>query len=391
MFSELSKNEIDLRRNAMQAAMKQAGVDALLLSTNANLYYSSGRVFAGYTYVPLEGELIYFVRRPVGLQDSRIEYIRKPEQIPGFLTVRGVVTPKTLAIESDSVPYTDYMRLASVFSGSELSNGSQIMRKVRSVKTAYETDLVRQSGAKHSDVYRKIESVYIEDMSDVELCIEIERIMRLHGNLGIFRINGSSMEIFMGSLLCGDNADNPSPYDFAMGGAGLNPSLPVSCNGTLIKPGMTVMVDMGGNFTGYMTDMTRVFYVGDIPMLAKKAHQVSIDIHNEIMKMAKPGVPASQLYDLALNMAKSAGLEDYFMGYTQKAGFVGHGVGIEVNEAPVLAPRSKDILEEGNVIALEPKFVIPHVGAVGIENTYVVNSDGIEKLTHFKEKLIPLF
>ncbi len=391
MFSELSKNEIDLRRNAMQAAMKQAGVDALLLSTNANLYYSSGRVFAGYTYVPSEGELIYFVRRPVGLQDSRIEYIRKPEQIPGLLMVRGVVTPKTLAIESDSVPFTDYMRLASVFSGSELSNGSQIMRKVRSVKTAYETDLVRQSGAKHSDVYRKIESVYIEDMSDVELCIEIERIMRLHGNLGIFRINGSSMEIFMGSLLCGDNADNPSPYDFAMGGAGLNPSLPVSCNGTLIKPGMTVMVDMGGNFTGYMTDMTRVFYVGDIPMLAKKAHQVSIDIHNEIMKMAKPGVPASQLYDLALNMAKSAGLEDYFMGYTQKAGFVGHGVGIEVNEAPVLAPRSKDILEEGNVIALEPKFVIPHVGAVGIENTYVVNSDGIEKLTHFKEELIPLF
>ena len=350
MFSELSKNEIDLRRNAMQAAMKQAGVDALLLSTNANLYYSSGRVFAGYTYVPSEGELIYFVRRPVGLQDSRIEYIRKPEQIPGLLTVRGVATPKTLAIESDSVPYTDYMRLASVFSGSELSNGSQIMRKVRSVKTAYETDLVRQSGAKHSDVYRKIESVYIEGMSDVELCIEIERIMRLHGNLGIFRINGSSMEIFMGSLLCGDNADNPSPYDFAMGGAGLNPSLP-----------------------------------------AKKAHQVSIDIHNEIMKMAKPGVPVSQLYDLALNMAKSTGLEDYFMGYTQKAGFVGHGVGIEVNEAPVLAPRSKDILEEGNVIALEPKFVIPHVGAVGIENTYVVNSDGIEKLTHFKEELIPLF
>lgn len=56
-----------------------------------------------------------------------------------------------------------------------------------------------------------------------------------------------------------------------------------------------------------------------------------------------------------------------------------------------MAPRSKDILEEGNVIALEPKFVIPHVGAVGIENTYVVNSDGIEKLTHFKEELIPLF
>ena len=89
-------------------------------------------------------------------------------------------------------------------------------------------------------------------------------------------------------------------------------------------------------------------------------------------------------------MVKEAGMDDYFMGHNQKAGFIGHGVGIEVNELPVLAPRSKDIFEKGNVIAIEPKFVIPGTGAVGIENTYVVTDEGLEQITNFPEELTEL-
>ena len=78
------------------------------------------------------------------------------------------------------------------------------------------------------------------------------------------------------------------------------------------------------------------------------------------------------------------------MGHRQKAGFIGHGVGIEINELPVIAPRSRDILAIGNVIALEPKFVIPSVGAVGVENTYVVTPNGMECITHAPEEIINL-
>ena len=106
--------------------------------------------------------------------------------------------------------------------------------------------------------------------------------------------------------------------------------------------------------------------------------------------MGKPGVQAADLYNLAISIAKEAGLENYFMGHTQKAGFIGHGVGIEVNEWPVLAPRSRQVFEKGNVIALEPKFVIPGVGAVGIENTYVVTDNGLECLTPFPEEIAEL-
>lgn len=194
----------------------------------------------------------------------------------------------------------------------------------------------------------------------------------------------------MGSVLAGDNADIPSPYDFAMGGAGLDVSLPVGCNGTVLTEGMSLMVDMGGNFTGYMTDMTRTYAIGSVQELALKAHETSIAIHQAIAAKARPGVAAKDLYELAAEMANHAGLSDYFMGHRQKAGFIGHGVGIEINEAPVLAPRSRDILAEGMVFALEPKFVIPGTGALGIENTYAVTADGVEKLTVCKEELISL-
>lgn len=107
--------------------------------------------------------------------------------------------------------------------------------------------------------------------------------------------------------------------------------------------------------------------------------------------MAKPGTPTASMYEKAVAMAEEAGLTDYFMGHAQKAGFVGHGVGIEVNELPVLAPKSRDVLAVGNVIAIEPKFVIPSVGAVGIENTYVVTEDGLDVITDAPEDLKELY
>lgn len=147
------------------------------------------------------------------------------------------------------------------------------------------------------------------------------------------------------------------------------------------------MADINGNFTGYMTDMTRTFRLGEISPLAETAHRCSIEICRRLETEGKSGAKASDLYEIAVDMARQAGLHDYFMGHRQKAGFIGHGVGIEINELPVIAPRSRDILAENNVIALEPKFVIPKIGAVGIENTYVVTSTGLRKLTLAPEEL----
>lgn len=382
--------ELKLRWDKIQQNMSDIHADGLLICDNVNLYYVSGRIFRGYCYIPVKGEPIFFVRRPLGLNGTQVVYIRKPEEIGEYLQKNGIAFPDKLLLESDSISYSDYKRYETIFTPKEILNGTALLRRCRSIKTPYEIDLIRRSGELHAKAYETIPSLYRKGMTDVEFSIELEHECRKLGSLGIFRIFGQSMEIFMGSVLAGDNADTPSPYDFAMGGAGLDVSLPVGCNGTVLTEGMSLMVDMGGNFTGYMTDMTRTYAIGSVQELALKAHETSIAIHQAIAAKSRPGVAAKDLYELAAEMANDARLSDYFMGHRQKAGFIGHGVGIEINEAPVLAPRSRDILAEGMVFALEPKFVIPGTGALGIENTYAVTADGVEKLTVCKEELISL-
>ncbi len=382
--------EANLRINKIQSMMREQNIEVLLVSDNANKFYTSGRVYNGYTYIPSLGNAIHFVRRPVDLSGDNVVYIHKPENIAEYILNEGLQMPSSIGLELDLMPYSMAQRISKIFPSSNISNASSIMRQVRSIKTNYEINLLKTSGTKHTATYSQIPSIYRAGMSDLEFQVEIERISRLQGCLGQFRISGDSMEIYMGNVICGENADAPSPYDFAMGGAGMHPSLPVGCNGTTIKPHMAIMVDVNGNYTGYTTDMSRVFSVGKLDAISQKAHECSRLICQELASMGKPGTEAKALYNRAIEIVSNEGLEHLFMGHRQKAGFIGHGVGIEINESPVIAPRSRDILCVGNVIALEPKFVIPGIGAVGIENTYVVTPNGMECITHAPEEIISL-
>ena len=125
--------------------------------------------------------------------------------------------PAKLFLETDSISYNEYRRYEKIFDPRVVCNGTQLLRGVRSIKTIYEIGRIMRSGVLHARLYERIPSLYRPGMTDTELSIEIERESRRLGSLGIFRIFGQSMEIFMGSLLAGDNADAPSPYDFALG------------------------------------------------------------------------------------------------------------------------------------------------------------------------------
>ena len=386
----LPREEASLRIDRLHKAMAGVGIDGLLVADNADIFYLTGRVYAGFAYIPAGMAPLWFVRRPVELEGDGVVYIRKPEDIASHIVAAGLVMPRRLGLELDILSFNQAERLRSVFPGAECVDATPMMRSMRAVKTDFEVEQMRLSGLKHEQVYRKIPKLYRVGMTDVELQVEIERISRLGGCLGVFRISGQSMEIYMGNVLAGRNADVPAPYDFAMGGRGLDPSIPGGAAGEEIKEHTAVMVDLNGNFTGYMTDMTRVFAVGSLPQEAVDAHQCSIDICRAFEREARPGVEARTLYEMCADMARERGLERYFMGHRQHAGFVGHGVGIEVNEWPVIAPRSRQILERNNTIALEPKFVIPEVGAVGIENTYVIEDTGARSLTNAPEEIVQL-
>lgn len=389
-YKEALIKDLEIRRSRLQKAMQKSNIEACVLTTGVNIFYMTGMIYNGYYFLPCEGDPIHFVKRPEGVAFDNTIYIRKPEQIADELQKRNIALPKTILLETDVIPFGECNRILSTFKVAETANASTLMRKIRSVKTDFELEQIKACARKHEAVYKLIPSVYKQGMTDVELQIEIEKLMRLHGSIGIFRSYGENMDIFMGSLLAGENAESPSPYDFALGGAGTTPALPLGAAGQRIEKGQTIMVDMAGNYSPWMTDMTRTFSVGKTLDIAYRAHQVSIDIHNQIMDMAKPGVGCAELYNIAMEAVVKNNLELYFMGTKQQAKFVGHGLGLEINEPPVLTPRSKELLEKNIVFALEPKFVIPEVGAVGIENTYVVTEGGIEKLTILEEEIIEL-
>ena len=375
MLIVISPDEFKLRVLKVTDQMSEAGLDAVLISDLANLYYLTGRVFCGNILLQANGDHTFFLRRPSTLKGDNIICYRKVEEV--CETVAATLKKgSVLGLPFDELSYSEVLRYQAALPDLRTENASPVMRRARAVKTAVEIHKMEMSGLKQAQVYREIPHLYHEGMTDIEFQIEIERSLRLGGCLGLFRTSGNQMEIFMGNVLTGQNADTPSPYDFAMGGEGMDTSIPVGANGGMILPGHPVMVDMNGNFTGYMTDMTRCYIDGEVPELARKANDLSKAICEAVADRMRPGVEAKALYNLAHDMVKEAEMENYFMGHRHHAGFIGHGVGITINELPVLAPRSRDIIQAFNTVALEPKFVLPGLGAVGVENTYVVQPDG---------------
>ncbi len=389
-MSKITKEESNLKFDIIKNILRNKNIDSCIITSSVNQYWLCGFIFDGYLYITTDREPIFFVRRPSDLNDDRIIIIRKPEQIPNLLQDVGLPTPKSILIEADQLTLNAANRLQSALNMPELVNISAEIRKIRSVKTEYELNQMRECAEIHTQVYQLIPALYKKGMTDLQLQIEIEREMRLHGSIGIFRSFGENMDIFMGSMLAGDNAQAASPYDYALGGKGITPILPLGANGTLLKQGTTLMVDMAGNYNPYMDDMSRSFVIEHAPDIAYKAHEVSIEIHNAVKKLAKAGTLCSDIYFLAEDIVNSNGLQSYFMGTVQQAKFIGHGVGLEINEPPVITPRSNEPLQSGMAFALEPKFVLPGIGPVGIENTYIVHEKRLENITKCKEEIVVL-
>ena len=114
-------------------------------------------------------------------------------------------------------------------------------------------------------------------------------------------------------------------------------------------------------------------------------------MRRSISKKARPGISCAQLYELALEKAVKEGLGDFFMGNGEgQVKFVGHGIGLEIDDYPVISPQFNGVLKEGMVIALEPKFVFPKKGVVGLEDDYLVTSNGTKRLTRTDQVLIEI-
>lgn len=381
--------EFTLRRKKIQNALVQEQADACIISTNVNMFYVAGRILSGYCYLPVEGEPLFFIRRPIGLEGDNIHYIRKPEQIIEILSELAIPLPKVLMLEAGEITHIDFVRLEAVMQEKQALDCTQLLRKVRSVKTAYEIELLKESARLQSEMFTEFPSFFHPSMTDRELEIAVENRLRKKGCISTMRVFGSSMEGGISCVWTGDNAGFPSPFDFSLGGAG-RPEYPVGASNSKFINGQSVMVDCGANIQGYLSDQTRTFSIGKLPQKGYDVHQISLEIQNTLSELCKPGAVCEELYQATLKLVEKHKLSDCFMGTIQQAPFVGHGVGLVVNELPVLCDRNKTIIEANMVIAIEPKFVLSRIGAVGTENTYIVRENGLEKITTAPEEIINL-
>ncbi|KUO48834.1 MAG: hypothetical protein APF76_18315 [Desulfitibacter sp. BRH_c19] len=379
--------EIKNRIGKLQQKIRELEINSVILIDRTNVYYFSGSGQQCHLYVPAEGAPLLMVKKNIEIAKkespiANIVPLRSPKEILQMLHTYNLKLGNKTAMELDVLPTNNYLFYQKIFEQSAIVDVSPIVRDIRMIKSDFEVSQIRESGIRHGEVFKHISSVINEGLTDRELASAIEGYARKIGHLGYTRFRGFNVEFYMGHTLVGAPGAAKGPYEvMAAGGAGTHPTFPQGVSGSVIKKGEPIYVDYVGNYTGYLVDQTRIFALGTLPAIMEKAVNVSIDIQSMIEEKLKEGTNGREIYDESVNMANKSGLQDNYMGYHTGVPFIGHGIGLEVNEWPVIAKGFDIQLKTGMVIALEPKFTFPDLGVVGIENTYLVKEKSFEKLT----------
>ncbi|MEW6350569.1 MAG: Xaa-Pro peptidase family protein [Thermodesulfobacteriota bacterium] len=378
--------EIRSRIARLQSLMAHDDVDAALIVQRADLYYLSGTGQDAHLFVPREGNPLLMVRKSLerAIEDSPFAHITAIQNISDVRERIAEAFPgpfKTLGMELDVLPVNLFRKYEEVFPEAAIVDVSPAVRAVRMVKSPLELGLIRKAAEMNASMFSAAGELLEEGMTEMEFAGLLEAHYRKLGHQGYVRVRGFNQEVFYGHVMSGPSLAVPSCSVGPTGGPGPNPSFPQGAGPRRIGRHEPVSVDFVGVWQGYAVDQARTYFLGQPPEKFRRAHEKALEIQNRIVSAGIPGTRAEDLYDLAVEIAQEAGLREGFLGHPQPVAFVGHGVGLELDELPVLGRRSPHVLEPGMVVAIEPKFIFPGEGLAGIENTFVVTEHGMERLT----------
>lgn len=384
-------DEINHRIGRFQAVLQAKAVDGALILQNTDLYYFSGTIQQSHLYIPARGEPLLMARK--SYERARAESplrqilpLDSLKQIPGLIADHGLDPPRRLGLELDVLPTNHYFMYGRIFKNAELTDLSNDIRTLRAVKSPYELAAIADACRCADQVAAHVTEEIRAGMTEIDLAGRVEAYARRLGHQGFVRMRLWGSEMFYGHLLAGASAAVPSYLASPTGGTAPSPAAAQGAGFTPIARNEPILVDYVFALNGYLADHTRIFSLGPLPDDLAAAHGAMCEIQEAIKIAAKPGVTASHLYDLAVNMAAKAGYQDHFMGVgPQRIRFVGHGIGLELDEYPILGKGQEMALQEGMVIAFEPKLIFPGKGVVGIENCHLVTDQGLEQLTHYPD------
>ncbi|MCX6373433.1 MAG: Xaa-Pro peptidase family protein [Actinobacteria bacterium] len=384
--------EVAGRLAGLQAGLAARGLEAAIIVQNADLYYFSGTVQRAFLYVPATGEATLFVRKLA--ERARLETplagiveLADPRDLPALVARRYGALPRRVGLELDVLPVLEYRRLEKLFPEALFDDVGRDIVRQRAVKSIWEVERIRAAAAIALEVCELVPGILREGLTEAAFAGLVEAQARRLGHEGIIRMRGFNQEMFYGQLLTGVSGTAASYLDTPLAGTGLSPAVAQGASFRTIRRGDHVVFDFVPVREGYIADFTRIFALGDLPGELCRAYEAALRIEAAVVAAARPGVACRALYDLALAAAADEGLAASFMGYgAGQVRFIGHGVGLELDELPVLASSDME-LAEGMVFALEPKFVLPGLGAIGVENTWLVTGSGLALITDAPEQI----
>jgi Xaa-Pro dipeptidase len=385
--------QIARRLDALRRGLQGARLDAAVIVQNTDLAYFSGTNQQAHLIVPARGEPVLAVRRTLARAQAEspltVQPLRSLSGLAAALDGAGVGPGARLGFELDVLPASSFLAYRDRLAGYELADCSPLVREVRAVKSEWEIERMRQASRQVDAAARAVPGMLAAGTSESQVQLEVETELRKAGHQGQLRFRGFNQEMHYGQVLGGPSGAVPGYSDSPLCGPGPNPAVGKGANGHVLEPGDPVIVDLVGGCDGWLADQTRTFFVGRAADDLRDAYAAALRILRTVDSSVRPGIAPSALYEQARQMAEQAGLEEHFMGAgPDRVRFLGHGVGMEIDELPILAPGFDEPLAAGNVIAIEPKFVFPGRGAVGIEDMYAVTADGCERLTTAPEELI---
>ncbi|MEN6566587.1 MAG: Xaa-Pro peptidase family protein [Veillonellales bacterium] len=375
-----------MRTGKLQQKIIEQGLDGALIFLNSDLFYFTGTVQTSFLYIPAAGEPVLMVKKGLrrGSEESRLKNIvsiHSPKKIPEALAGFGFTDLSKIGLELDVLPVNLYKLYRKIFPQAELSDISPAIKAIRAIKSPYEIELLKQALVVSDQAFSTVPSLLREGMTEIELAALFEAELRKRGFAGCCKMRAFNQEFLFGDICTGSSGFYPSYFDGPVGGTGVSVSHPKGAGWKRINRNEVVYIDYTSIIEGYTGDQTRIFCIGELSPRMVKAFEAALQIEAAVLKAMKPGTLAEEPYLLALNLAEELGYKDYFMGYKDdQVKFLGHGLGLELDEWPIFAKGFKLPIVPGMTFALEPKFVFPE-GAIGTENSFVMTETGPEYLS----------
>lgn len=380
--------EITARLSHLQDLIAEKGWELGLIAQTADLFYYTGTVVDGFLAVPPQGEPRLLVRRPrQRLLDEGsvwpIRFFRNFKELPEMLAADNLWPQNQVALELDVLPAALYLRLCQqVFPHHQIDDLSPWIRRQRMYKSPYEIEQLRRAAAIMDQAFQTVADMLRPGMTELEVDAALEYHLRRAGHQGLVRRRRWNLEMFSGHVLSGLSGLQAAYTDTPSGGMGFSPAFPQGPGMKPLAPGEPISFDFLACVNGYVVDQTRMYALGSLPEKAWEAFQVVERLYRVFESEARPGAWSGDLYHRLWEEVRAQGLAKYFMGPgSERVTFIGHGVGLEVDEYPLLTARFPYAFEADMVIAFEPKFFLPGIGMIGQEDTGRITPTGVEWLT----------